>query len=246
VLGSVLAAGAEAGFVSDGYGLGVVDPPQEGVVFDGGEDDIGLIVCDRAHRVLDGGGVDERRGALHEHRDVVVLVEGRQGVDERGFAGGGVAGDLCGTVGDLGAGAQGFGGDALVVGRDDHAVDAGAGLRGVDRAGQQRDPGDLLQVLQGDALGPAAGRDDRDRAVWGGPGGGVRVTWCSGRPLGRGARRRRRAGCGGAGRGRLIGRGGGRIRRVLGCGGFGSRRKVIHNDSTLTTRCYFEVNAPCR
>src|SRR5699024_7932676 len=184
---------------SDGYGLGVVvDPPQEGVVLDGGEDDIGLIVCDRAHRVLDGGGVDEWRGALHEDRDVVVLVEGRQGVDERGFAGGGVAGDLCGTVGDLGAGAQGFGGDALVVGRDDHAVDAGAGLRGVDRAGQQRDPGDLLQVLQGDALGPAAGRDDRDRAVWGGRGG-------------RGARRRRRAGCGGAGRGRLIGRGGGRI-----------------------------------
>src|SRR5699024_2599807 len=98
--------------------------------------------------------------------------------------------DLCGAAGDLGAGAQGFGGDAFVVGRDDHAVDAGAGLRGVDGAGQQRDPRDLLEVLQWDPLGTAAGGDDRDRPMWGG-----------------------------------------------GCG-FGSRRKVIHNDSTLTTRCY--------
>src|SRR5699024_10593157 len=209
----VRATGAEGGLMADGHGPVLVDPPQEGVVLDRGEHDIGLIVFDRAHRVLDGGGVDERRGALHEDRDVVVLVEGRQGMDERGFAGGGVAGDLCGTVGDLGAGAQGFGGDALVVGRDDHAVDAGAGLRGVDGGGEQGDAGYLRQVLRGDGLGPASGGDDRDRGVWGGGGGG-------------------------GVRGLLIGRGGGRIRRVLGCGVLGSRRKVIHNDSTLTTRCY--------
>jgi hypothetical protein len=56
VLGAVLAAGTVAGLMADGHGLLciiVVEAPQERVVLDRGEHDIGLVVADRAHRVLD-------------------------------------------------------------------------------------------------------------------------------------------------------------------------------------------------
>ena len=53
-------------------------------------------------------------------------------------------------------------GDGFVFGRENHAIERAGSARGVDRVGEQRLARQQLQVLAGNALGSAAGRDDAE------------------------------------------------------------------------------------
>jgi hypothetical protein len=65
--------------------------------------------------------------------------------------------------------AEGGVGDLVVLGGDEDAVQERGAQRGLDGPGQQGLPGDLGEVLAGDAARAAAGRDDGDDGVHGSP-----------------------------------------------------------------------------
>ena len=130
------------------------------------EHDVVFAVDDSPHGLVEVGRVDERRGRLQEHGDAG-QVAGTDGdlverVQQCGLGARGVARELDRAADHSGAlGVRGVG-DAVVVGRDEHGVDAARADGRADRAGDQRHARDGREVLAREALGAASGGHDRD------------------------------------------------------------------------------------
>ena len=157
---AVLAAGPVGRVVVDAARAAVAPGPDELVGLQPGEHHVGRSVQHAGDRGVQVGGVDERAGALDEHHDLGVGVELVQGVQQGGLAGGGGPGQVAGTVHDAGPGGGGHGGDALVVGADDHLVDEPGAHAGGHGTGDQGRAAHLGQVLERNAHRTSTGGDD--------------------------------------------------------------------------------------
>lgn len=162
--GAVLAAGTVGLIVVDAgpVAVGALAPKEamgrhagEGGVGTGGEG-----VGDEAVEVR---GAGEGAGALKEEQAVWMVALGvpdLEAVDQGGFGGSGVVGEIGGAIDHLGSSGACGGGDQRIVGGDGNAIHLGAAEGGADGVNEEGESGDGAEVFAGNALGAAAGGDD--------------------------------------------------------------------------------------
>ncbi|GMA86422.1 hypothetical protein GCM10025868_16720 [Angustibacter aerolatus] len=142
-------------------------PPDERVAGDGREAGVEAVVAHLLHGGVEVGGVEERAGALHEHRHLgvdPVVAQRVERVEDRALRRRRVARQVRRAPYDLGPGGTRDRGDVVGVGADDDQVDLRAGHGGVDRALDQPPRPDAGQVLARHAARPAACRHDGHHA----------------------------------------------------------------------------------